>query len=189
MTYATITAPVAEPLTLAETKLHLRLDTTADDTLVTSLIVAARHHLEQVTGLCLMTQTLRLYRDDWPDDHVIQINRSPVQTIAAITIYNAAGSPVQVSLEGHVLAGKAQPARLYLPDMPDTLRAINGIEVDFVAGFGAAATDVPDGLKRAMLMHVAMMYELRGAVPADMQPGGIPDGYARLIAPFQRRAL
>ncbi len=189
MTYATITPPVAEPLTLAETKLHLRLDTDADDTVVTSLMATARHYLEQVTGLCLMSRTLRLYLDEWPEDQVILINRFPVQTLVAMTVYNAGGLPVQVSLQGHVLAGKAQPARLYVTDMPETLRAINGIEVDFVAGFGTAATDVPDALKRAMLMHVAMMYELRGAVAADMQPGGIPDGYARLIAPWQRRAL
>jgi uncharacterized phiE125 gp8 family phage protein len=48
---------------------------------------------------------------------------------------------------------------------------------------------VPDVLKRAMLVHIAAMYETRGAVAASAQPATVPAGYERLIGPYCRRAI
>jgi uncharacterized phiE125 gp8 family phage protein len=72
--------------------------------------------------------------------------------------------------------GNARPARLILNRSVSTSRAINGIEIDFTAGFGDTGTDVPDTLKRAMLMHIAQMFAFRGAVAAEDQPAEIPQG-------------
>lgn len=189
MTYALTTPPTAEALTLAEAKAHLRLDTSDEDDLVATLIRVARAHLERTTGLCLMTQTWRLYLDSVSEDAVIQIARGPVQSIESVTVYDGAGTASSISLEGHVLDGRGRPARLMLTQKVRSGRAINGIEVDFTAGFGASATDVPDTLKRAMLTHVAQMFSCRGVVGPDEQPALIPPGYDRLIAPFLQRAL
>ena len=57
------------------------------------------------------------------------------------------------------------------------------------AGDGEAATDVPDTLKRAMLMHVAQMFAFRGAVAPENQPAAVPAGYERLVSPFCRLGL
>jgi uncharacterized phiE125 gp8 family phage protein len=189
MTYALITPPSAEPLALVEVKAHLRLDDAAEDGLLAGLVKVARQHLERETGLCLMTQGWRLYRDDWPVSGVIPIGRGPVQAVESVTVYDAEGVANTVSLVDHLLDGVARPARLWLRDPQAPGRPINGIEIDFVAGFGAAATDVPDTLKRAMLLHVAQMFAFRGEVCLDNQPAGVPSGYERLIAPFQRRGL
>ena len=189
MTIAELLPPLAEPITLAEAKAHLRLETADEDTLVAGLIRAARDHLEGQTGLCLVTRLLRLYLDDWPEGRVIPIARGPVQTIETVTVYDALGTPVEVAAAGYVLDGTARPARLMLPDRPATARAMNGIEIDFTAGFGESGADVPDTLKRAMLLHVAAMYELRGVLCLDDQPGAVPQGYERLIAPYCRRGL
>ena len=88
-----------------------------------------------------------------------------------------------------MLDGAARPARLILPARPETARALNGIEIDFSAGFGESGADVPDTLKRALLLHVAAMFELRGVLALDEQPGAVPQGYERLIAPHCRRRL
>ena len=69
------------------------------------------------------------------------------------------------------------------------MRALNGIEIDFTAGFGESGTDVPDTLKRALLLHVAAMFEYRGAVSAADQPAVLPEGYDRLLAPFRMWGL
>ena len=189
MTIAELLPPAVEPVTLVEVKAHLRLDTSDEDALLTDLIRTARLHLESVTGLCLISRPLRLYLDDWPHTRVIQIARGPVQTIEIVTVYDAVGTPVEVDTSGYVLDGAASPARLALPERPATARALNGNEIDFTAGFGESGTDVPDTLKRALLLHVAAMFELRGVLSLDEQPGAVPQGYERLIAPHCRRRL
>lgn len=189
MTYAQTTPPVAEPLTLAEVKAHLRLDGGDEDALLVSLIKTARQFLERETGLCLIAQSWRLYLDRWPRDGIIRILKSPVQAVQSVTVYSFDGAPLQVSLEGHLLDGAGRPARLWLANTPVTGRTVNGIEIDFAAGYGEAGTDVPDTLKRAMLIHMGHMFAFRGAISPDQQPAGIPEGYERLIGPFRMRRL
>jgi uncharacterized phiE125 gp8 family phage protein len=189
MTMTELTPPVGEPLTLAETKAHLRVDGSNEDDLSASLIRIVREHIEWETGLALLSRTFRLYLDDWPGSRVIQIARGPVQAIEAVTVYDADGAPQDIDASGFLLDGQARPARLILPRQPDPGQALNGIEIDFSAGFGATGADVPDALKRAMLLHAALLYEFRGAVQPDNQPAAVPAGYDRLIAPFRRRGL
>lgn len=189
MTYAQTTPPGAEPLTLAEVKAHMRLDGADEDALLASLITTARDYLERQTGLCLITQSFRLYLDNWPPDGVIQIAKGPVQAIETIQVFDDAGDPEDMSGIDKVLDGQARPARLWLRQPPAPGQPLNGIEIDFTAGFGESGADVPDTLKRAMLIHVAHMFAFRGVVSAADQPAGVPTGYDRLIAPFCRRGL
>jgi len=189
MTIAELTPPPAEPVTLAEAKAHLRLDASDEDALVTALIRTAREHLERETGLSLIARSFRLHLDDWPASRMIPIARGPVQTIENVTVYDAAGVAADVDVSGYLLDGQARPARLVLPGRPAPGQAINGIEIDFSAGFGESGADVPDTLKRAMLLHVAAMFELRGVLSPDDQPGAVPPGYDRLVAPWRLRRL
>jgi len=66
---------------------------------------------------------------------------------------------------------------------------MNGIEIDFTAGFGEAGTDVPDLIKRAMLALVAHWYEFRASFSGREQPVSFPPGYERLVAPWRLRRL
>ncbi|MGB7288470.1 MAG: head-tail connector protein, partial [Salaquimonas sp.] len=70
-----------------------------------------------------------------------------------------------------------------------TQRKINGVEIDLVVGFGNTGIDVPDSLRRALLLLVAHNYEFRGAVTIDQQPANEPQGFQTLIAPFRRVRL
>jgi uncharacterized phiE125 gp8 family phage protein len=189
MTYAVITPPAAEALTLADVKAHLRIDQDHEDGLLAGLIAVARQHLERTAGLALISQEMRLYLDCWPQAGFIEITRGPVQAVNEVRIYDDTGVEANVDLSGRVLDGTARPARLWLRNRPSPGQALNGIEVDFTAGFGEAGTDVPDTLKRAMLVHIAQMYEFRGAVPVGDQPAAVPGGYERLVAPFAMRRL
>jgi hypothetical protein len=46
-----------------------------------------------------------------------------------------------------------------------------------------------DTLKLVMLIQFGHMFAFGGVLSPDQQPGGIPDGYERLIAPFRMRRL
>jgi uncharacterized phiE125 gp8 family phage protein len=189
MTYIQTAGPAVEPLTLAEARAHLRLDTEDEDALLLSLIVAAREHLERETGLSLVTQEWRHCLDRWPADGILTLAHGPVRTVTSVIAHDGEGMPQAVPLDGHLLDGEARPARLWLSQVPQAGRAINGIEVEFEAGFGMTGAEVPDTLKRAMLLHLAAMYAFRGVVAAEAQPAIVPPGYDRLIAPFCRRRL
>ncbi|MBT9368598.1 head-tail connector protein [Rhizobium sp. CSW-27] len=189
MTYILTEPPLAEPVTLAEVKAHLRLDHAEEDALLAGLIRVARAHLERETGLCLMVQAWRLCLDDWPADGLVALARGPVRTIEDVSVYDGLGQAMPVPLTGHVLDAGRQPARLWLENRPLPGRAINGIEIDFTAGFGEAGADVPASLTRAILLHVAHMHAFRGVVSLEDQPAGVPAGYERLIAPYRMRRL
>ena len=49
MALVLVTAPTSEPVSVLDTKLHLRVDTTAEDDLIASLIVAGRDYAETFT--------------------------------------------------------------------------------------------------------------------------------------------
>lgn len=189
MTLFPTAPPAAEPVTLAEAKAHLRVDGNDEDALIAALVTVAREHIERETARVLINRPYRLCLDDWPADGVIRIGRGPVREVTGVTVYDGEGNATAVSLTDHLLDGEARPARLWLRDPPAPGRALNGIEIDFVAGFGASGADVPDTLKRAMLLHVAAMFAVRGAVPLEAQPAAMPPGYDRLIAPFCRKGL
>ena len=51
-----LAGPAQEPVSLAEPKAFLKVDDSAEDGLVTTLIGAARLHIEAVTGRALLAQ-------------------------------------------------------------------------------------------------------------------------------------
>lgn len=59
-------APLIEPLTLTEAKLHLRVSGTDEDTLITNLISAARVQAENICRRAFITQSWTLYLDAFP---------------------------------------------------------------------------------------------------------------------------
>ena len=192
MTYALITPPLAEALALGEVKAHLRLTGADEDVLLGALIRTARMHLERTTGLVLISRSWRMVADDLPPQGILTLTRGPVTRIVSATVYGPGGLATKLDLTG-VLFERGPPGRVMLGPLPagglGIGLAINGFEVDFIAGFGATGAEVPDGLKQAMLMHVATMYAYRGAVTPEDQPAALPNGYGLLVAPYRSGRL
>ncbi len=189
MTAALITKPLVEPLTLASAKAHLRIDGTDEDVFVSELIIAARQYLEKLSGLRLITQTWRQYLDCWPKSQVLELAFRPVQSVQSITVYDADGAPAIIPASKYQLDNISDIARIHMANPATPGMAMNGIEVEFIAGFGDAGIDVPDTLKRALLMLIAHWYEFRGAISPGDQPVSIPPGFEALIHPFKRMTI
>ena len=139
--------------------------------------------------MALIDQTWRLVLDRWPADNCVPLTRHPVRQILSVTTFGSEGEASLVNpadyQAGHAVAAGAPPFRR----APERLRAMNGIEIDFRAGFGEAGTDVPDLLKRAILLLVAHWYEFRAGFGPDEQPVSYPAGYDRLLAGYRARRL
>jgi uncharacterized phiE125 gp8 family phage protein len=181
--------PQAEPVSLAEAKQHLRLDHEGEDALIEGLIRAAREEVEASCGLALLAQDWRLTLDRLPRSGIVSIRRHPVVEILSVTVYGADGEASLVQPDVLTLDAASRPARLQFAEIPSPRVAMNGIEIDFRAGYGEAGTDVPDLLKRAILALVAHWFEFRAAFGASQQPVAFPAGYERLIAPFRAGRL
>jgi uncharacterized phiE125 gp8 family phage protein len=178
-----LTAPVVEPLTLAEAKAFLRVEHGDDDAPITALVAAARAHVEAQTRRALIDQTWRLVRDAWPDDGRIAVLPEPLREVTAARVYDAAGVAHTVSPSAFIVdtAGAAlsfMPGTLTLPG-----RASAGIEIDIVAGYGAAASNVPEPLRQAIRLLVAHWYENRAVTPVGQ--GTITQPVAALLAPYR----
>jgi uncharacterized phiE125 gp8 family phage protein len=189
MTLVRTVGPSAEPVTLAEVKAHLRLDHGSEDDLLSGLIRAAGEDVERTTGLALLDQAWRLVLDAWPRDGCVAIMVHPVREILSVTAYGSEGEASVINPARYQADTVSRPARLHFVGPPEALRVLNGIEIDFTAGFGEAGTDVPDLLRRAILLLVAHWYEFRASFGPDDQPVSYPAGYERLIASYRARRL
>lgn len=180
MTSYLLAGPATEPLTLAEAKAWLRLDGDDEDALVGALIASARLHVESVTSRALIAQIWRLLLDDWPDNFVVRLPVSPVLSLTTIAVHGSDGGSTAIDLDG-IDVGRSE---LLLPadhERPDK-REYQGIAIDYVAGYGADADDVPEPLKQALLLLVAFWFEYRDSVVV----GSIaPAGFEALVAPYR----
>jgi uncharacterized phiE125 gp8 family phage protein len=191
MTAALITPPAVEPVALADAKAHLRIDSTADDALLTAALVAARVHVEALTRRVLIEQGWRLYRDAWPPGGTLSVPMAPLISVDAVTVYDADGDPTVLDEEAYTVDAVSVPGRIVLTgSVVAPGRAANGIEIDVTAGYGASSLDVPGPLRQAIMMLVAHWYEHRGGpVGYDMAGYILPQGFEALIAPYRLLCL
>ena len=170
----------SEPVTLAEAKLHLRVDLSNDDALITAMISAAREMVERYTSRTLIYTAYRLTMDNWPYD--IELPRSPAIEAAAnlvtgiayitprIRYYDGDGNQQTMTYAAgdfEILLDNNPPLLVLPPSgiWPVTYPLQRGaIEIDWIAGYGSASTGIPQLLRLAIMMLVAHWYEHREAV-------------------------
>ena len=174
--------PLGEPISVADAKIHMRIDHTSEDGLIAGLIAAARDEVEAQTGLALIDQDWRLTTDGIAPSGIITLKRHPVREVLSVTLFDADGAASLLDPSHYLLDCHARPAILCIEKRPAASSYANGIEIDFKAGFGESGADVPDGLKRAVLLLVAHWYEFRAGFGASDQPVSWPPGFDRLVA-------
>lgn len=156
------TAPSIDPITLAEAKLHLRVDHSDEDALITALIAAAREACEHRTGRTLITSGWTLTLGGFATE--IPLLMPPLVSVTSVTYKDTAGATQTLS-SGLYEVDRARGVPLIVAapgaSYPDTYAGRNAVTVVYTAGYGATANDVPVGLKQWMLLAVTDMYENR----------------------------
>lgn len=166
-----ITAPASEPITLAEAKLHCKIDTDADDARITSFIAAARMVAEMRTNRALITQTREAKFSDWPgtDDNgmprVFRLPGAPLTSVTSVKYYDADGTEQTLASTVYDVLTASEPGEVVLkpgqswPAIQIDKRA--PITIRYVCGYANAAA-VPDDIKVAMFMLIDNSYQHRG---------------------------
>lgn len=174
-----ITAPALEPVTVAEAKSHLRLESTLDDADVARLIRAAREYVELVCWRGLLTQTWELSLDGFYGEDTLELgsrNTGRIRRLSYIELpmgeLQSVSSVKYLDMNGalQTLAGSEYdvdlvnvPGRLrlaYGKSWPATREAWNAVRITYVVGWSAAG-GVPEAIKQAMKLCISQMYETR----------------------------
>lgn len=186
------TAPAIEPVSLDEIKNHLRLDLDdlTEDDLLTTLIITAREWCESFQNRQYTTATWELWLDQWPLGDRLSIPLPPLQAVNSVKYYGTDNTEYTMPADDYFVDNKSEPGRLalaYGKTWPTTtLRPVNGICIEFDAGYGDAAASVPKRAKHAMSLLIGHLYENREAgVEKALQE--IPFGVKSLL--WQERVV
>ena len=151
--------------TTAEAKDFLKVDTTAEDTLIDNLIKAATQSCEEYTNQYFLDTLVTQYSDNWME--VYRLYKSPVSTLTHIKYYDSTDTLQTLTASNYILDNVSKPARIGLAvdgELPTLADRINAVEVKYTVGYGENSTDVPDGIKQAVLLTIGNWYENRQTV-------------------------
>jgi len=163
------TRPAVEPVSLDEAKTHLRVDDKTENKLIDVLITVARKEAELVTRRAFANQTWQMFLDRWPEGSVLELPFSPLSSVVQIQSFDDSGSPTIFATSNyHVftyLGDAPAPGRIVLKTgatPPIATRSGDGVEIEFVAGYGANACDIPEPIRNAILEEITFRFENRG---------------------------
>lgn len=150
--------PTAEPITLAEAKLHLRYDLSTEDDAISECIQAAREEAEQLTGRAIGEQTMVLKLDHFPAE--ILLERPPLISVDSVQYLDAAGA-LQTIDNGDYSVDERNTESWIVPAYgfywPATYPAANAVTVTFRGGYETC----PALIKRWMYTRIGVLFEVR----------------------------
>lgn len=151
-------------VSLAEAKQHLRVEVDDDDDYITNIIKAAQDYCEKALDRTLLVKRLEATWDGFPVE--IRLPKPPVyreQPLFTISYIDGAGETKGLASDEFRVEysepGVVRP--VYSETWPTALADISSVTVQWQAGYGTAASDVPEGIRCAALMLVGHFYERR----------------------------
>jgi len=160
-----VTPPADEPLSLTDAKAHLKVDHSAEDTYIGSLIRTARRMVEQGYGRQLVTATLRISYPAFPGWE-LRLPRGPLQSVTSIQYVNTAGVLTTLDPSHYSYDATVDPAVIF-PSLghywPSARLESGAVRYTVVCGYGDPE-DVPDDAIHAMRLMVGHWFKLREPV-------------------------
>ena len=191
--YVVVTPPSAEPVTLAQAKLHLRVTIDDDDALIGEIIEGARTRAEEYSGYSIMPQTLRLDLNCFPlAGRAIEIDHGPIRSIDSVGYVDVNGddqtwdsAEYQVQLGGRPGLLKPASGLVYPSTQIDTFAAA---KVTFEAGYADAAS-VIKSLRRAIYFLIGHYYANTEEVIVGPRAAKMPEAATDIMDSMRDRNL
>ena len=184
-----VTPAASEPISAALLKSHLRLNTTDEDTLLTSHCVAAREMFESMTERTCITTTYKMYMDAFP--RVIRLPRMPLQSVTSVSYYDSTDNLVVWDSSKYSVDTKREPGRIvpkvWFPDWrvfpvypPLSYKTSPKIVIEFVAGW--TTLTLPSLVKQGLLLLASHYYENR-SIQGKMDE--LPLGFRNIVNQYR----
>ena len=190
------TPPAKLPVTMDEVRAHLRIDATDidEEAPMAADLRAATNQAELYLSQSLITQTWTLFRDSWPTtarskgdawwDGVrqgaisslfsggreMELPKWPLISVTHIKTYDDDDTATTFAASKYFVDTTSRPGRIVLREAaaaPAPTRVANGVEVQYVAGYGPDYADVPEDIRQGILRMIAYLYENRGECSED----------------------
>lgn len=199
------TAPQAEPVTVAELAAWGG-GLSVSDPLLTAMGKAAREMVESYLGAGLITQTwqqffdLNTLQESWWDGvregptsdivvvpRMFNLNKWPIASVTSLGFYDENDVATLALVATYYLDANARPPRVALrfgyvwPVV--TYRVRDAMIAEFIVGYGASGSAVPEAIKSAIKTLAMFMYSHRG--DCDAGEAMEKSGAAGFLKPFK----
>ena len=163
-TYQVITPASTYPVTLTEAKSHLKVDTTADDTYITSIIKAATQLSEEYTNRFFIDTVIDQTCSDFAQ--LQTLFKSKVSAVAHVKYYDNDNSLQTLSATIYDTQLQYEPSQIQLAEnqsFPSITKRNDAVVARYTVGYGSAS-DVPEIIKQAILLTIGNFYQNRNSV-------------------------
>ena len=181
-----ITPPMLPAVDLAPLKAHLRIDEDHEDGHLRHLIEVATEQVETRLSRQLVMATWSFTLPKWPRSGMVELTRPPIAAVTEVRYWDAAGveQTLAPAADWYRTRADVEPGQLvFLPNVvfPDHDDRDDAITVEFMAGYGDSANDVPSSIRHAIMVLAAHYYAMREPVVAGTTVAKIPDNLDALI--------
>lgn len=202
-----VTGPDTEPVSTAEAKTHLRVDSADDDTYIDTLIAAARQACERYTRRAFLAQTWRYSLDAFPgadEDELwegqrigpdlrkvaraVELPNPPLMSVTSVVTYDDADVATTFAASNYYVDTDGSPGRVVLrtaANWPTALRVGNAIQITYQAGYGNYGTDMPPQLVQAIKLLLGHWYAVRETVNIGNISTELPWMVAAILGPHR----
>lgn len=165
-----------KPFLLAELQAHLRVEDETEEGSLESAALAAASDLEHFAQLALLDQKISV--------SILKPDAADVLRLPVGPLLNASSLMVELdgaAFEGFEVIAGVRPVLI----IKDTNRfaAAYRVKVEYTAGYGMAATDIPPDLRNALLDQAALHYD--GRSPMDARQLTNSPHMARIAARYR----
>lgn len=155
--------PTFEPVSLADAKLHLRVDGDEEHLTIARIISAARSWVEEYTNRSLPPQTWQVSAPCWADP--LWLPRAvPLQSVTFVKYYDASNVLQTLSSSVYTVPAFQEPASIRLAFgqvWPALYDRADAVRVEYVTG-AATVGAIPHPLRQAVLLLIDHWFNNRG---------------------------
>lgn len=161
------TAPAVASITTADVKEYGYINTTEHDTLIGNLIEEGTEYIEHLTGRKMINQSWYIYydREEYYSrlrayNNSLDLAGLNVSAITEVLTYNESNTSSVLSSSYYRLSGGVNSVQCNMvfndntPPERLSLRLVDAVRVEVVAGYGASQASVPTALVGAIAQYI-----------------------------------